>query len=413
MKRFSFWIIVLAGLAGMGAAGYQRFSAWRNAAGQFRTKTVHRGDITKVVNSTGTVQPVLSVQVGAFVSGPIQKVCVDYNAKVKKDQILAEIDPTLYQATIDQNSAAINNVKANLALQKANLRLAEANLRRDEKLHKTQGALPESQYDSDLAAAAVAKANVGVQEAAISQAEAVLRQAQINLGYCEIKSPVDGIVIDRKVDPGQTVAASFQTPVMFVVAPDLEKKVYVYASVDEADVGLIREAEKSRQPVLFSVDAYPKDNFTGKIFQVRLNPTTVSNVVTYTVVVEAANKELKLLPGMTANLIFQIEKRTNVLTIPNSAFRFHPKPEQVRKSDVAILEGRDEDDAGSGSLPEMAERRDSPTVRGGKSYVWVQDGSLLAAVEVVTGLADKSAAELISGDLVEGQEVVTGLQKTP
>jgi HlyD family secretion protein len=297
-------------------------------------------------------------------------------------------------------------------LQKANLRLAEANLRRDEKLLKTRGALPESQYDTDVAAVAVAKANVGVQEAAINQAEAILRQAQINLGYCDIKSPVDGIVIDRKVDPGQTLAAQFQTPVMFVVAPDLEK-MYVYASVDEADIGLIQEAKKLGQPVTFTVDAYPKDTFTGHIFQVRLNATTVSNVVTYTVVVEAANPDLKLLPNATANLTFQIEKRTNVLTVPNAAFRFHPKPEQVRKCDQAILEGRSDDDAENGKLPESAERRESVAVRGGPTHVWVMDGNLLAAVEVVTGLAGKSGMELISADLVEGQEVVTGLNKTP
>ena len=146
---------------------------------------------------------------------------------------------------------------------------------------------------------------------------------------------------------------------MFVVAPDLEKRVYVFASVDEADIGLIRDAQKHNQPVTFSVDAYPKDSFTGRIFQVRLNPATVSNVVTYTVVVEAANGELKLLPGMTANLTFQIEKRSDVLTVPNAALRFHPKPEQVRKSDLAIVEGRSDDDA-TAAAPAIRARRRTP-----------------------------------------------------
>jgi HlyD family secretion protein len=410
VKQFLFWSVVLAGLLAAGATGYQYYYASRNAAGQFRTKAVRRGDVTQVVNSTGTVQPVLSVQVGAFVSGPIKEVRVDFNAKVKKDQVLAQIDPTLYQATVDQNRAAINSVKANMTLQQANLRLAEANLRRDEELLKTQGALPESQYDTDLAAVAVAKANVGVQEAAINQAEAILRQAQINLGYCDIKSPVDGVVIDRKVDPGQTLAAQFQTPVMFVVAPDLEKRVYVLASVDEADIGLIRDAQKHNQPVTFTVDAYPKDSFTGHIFQVRLNPTTVSNVVTYTVVVEAANGDLKLLPGMTANLGFQIETRSNVLTVPNGALRFHPKPAQVRKSDLAIVEGRSDDDAAGGSAADAGEKKDSAARARKPGHVWVIDGSQLAAVEVVTGLAGKGATEILSGDLREGEEVVTSLQ---
>ena len=289
MKQLLFWFIVLAVLVVSGAGGYQYYNATRSTAGQFRMKAVRRGDVKLVVRSTGTVQPVLSVQIGAFVSGPIQSVYVNFNDKVKKGQILAQIDPTLFQATVDQNKAAIKIVEANLAVQKANLALAEANLRRDAKLLKVQGALPESQYDSDLAARDVAKANVGVQEAGIHQAEATLRQATINLGYCDIKSPGDGIVTDRKVDPGQTLAAQFTTPVMFVVAPDLDKHVYVWANVDEADIGLICDAQEKKQPVTFTVDAYPNDSFSGEIFQVRLNPTTVSNVVTYTVIVDAPN----------------------------------------------------------------------------------------------------------------------------
>ena len=220
-------------------------------------------------------------------------------------------------------------------------------------------------------------------------------------------------MIDRKVDPGQTVAAQFQTPVMFVVAPDLEKKVYVYASVDEADIGLIRDAQERSQPVTFTVDAYPKDSFTGKIVQVRLNPTTVSNVVTYTVIVEAANGELKLLPGMTANLVVPDREATATCSaVPNAALRFHPKPEQVRKSDQAIVEGRSEDDADDGNPADSGREEGRRAQRRGRkpTYVWVIDGNQLAAVEVVTGLADKSGTEIVSGDLAEGQEVVTGMQ---
>ncbi len=364
MKQFLFWLIVLVVLVVSGAGGYQYYNATRSAAGQFRMKAVRRGDVKLVVRSTGTVQPVLSVQIGAFVSGPIQSVFVNFNDKVKKGQILAQIDPTLFQATVDQNKAAIKIVEANLALQKANLALAEANLRRDEKLLKIHGALPESQYDTDLAARDVAKANVGVQEAGIKQAEATLRQATINLAYCDIKSPSDGVVTDRKVDPGQTLAAQFTTPVMFVVAPDLDKHVYVWANVDEADIGLICAAQEKKQPVTFTVNAYPNDSFSGEIFQVRLNPTTVSNVVTYTVIVDAPNVieapggNLKLKPGMTANLEFQIEQRKNVLTVPNSALIFHPKPEQVRKSDVALVVGQAAD-ADDDSVTDSAEKNET------------------------------------------------------
>ncbi len=369
---------------------------------RFRTKPVHRGEVAQLVNSTGTVQPVLSVQVGAFVSGPIQNVCVDFNDRVKKDAVLAVIDPTIYEATVAQTQAAVNSAKASLLQAKANLHLAEANLKRDAEMVR-KGAIAPSQWDADTATVQVDKAIVAVDEAAIKQAEATLKQAQINLGYCAIKSPVDGVVIDRKVDPGQTLAAQFQTPVMFLVAPDLEKKVYVWASVDEADIGLIREAQKRKQPVNFTVDAYPADSFIGHIFQVRLNPATVSNVVTYTVLVEAANAGLKLLPGMTANLAFQIENRANVLVVPNAALRFRPKPDWVRKSDQAILEGLSEGDAPAG------ERKDSAAPRSQRTAcVWVMDGDQLAAVEIVTGLAGKHGTEVVSGGLAEGQDVVVG-----
>ena len=301
-------VSLLAGLAAAGTAGYQHYTASRSISGQFRTKAVRRGDVTLVVNSTGTVQPVLSVQVGAFVSGPIQKVCVDFNDKVKKDQVLAQIDPRNYVAAEAHESAALAHAKADLTRVQALLEHAVNFEQRNIRL-KMKGAISENDFEQSLTDRKSLEAQVELCKATIQQCEADLATARTNLDFTNIKSPVDGIVIDRKVDPGQTVAAQFQTPVMFVVAPDLEKKVYVYASVDEADIGLIRDAQKREQPVTFSVDAYPKDSFTGRIAQVRLNPTTVSNVVTYTVIVEAPNGDLKLLPGMTANLVFQIEKR--------------------------------------------------------------------------------------------------------
>jgi HlyD family secretion protein len=405
-----FWLLVLAGLGAAGAAGYQRYTAARNAAGPFRTKTVRRGEITLVVNSTGTVQPVLSVQVGAFVSGPIQKVCVDFNDKVKKDQVMAQIDPRNYLAAVAHETASLAHAKADLKRVEALLEQAVRSEKRSMRL-KEKNAIAEIDFDQSVTDRKNLEAQIELCKAAILQSDADLATARTNLDFTNIRSPVDGIVIDRKVDPGQTMAAQFQTPVMFIVAPDLEKKVYVYASVDEADIGLIRDAQKRNQPVTFSVDAYPKDSFTGHIAQVRLNPTTVSNVVTYTVIVEAANGDLKLLPGMTANLVFQIEKRGNVLTLPNAALRFHPKPEQVRKSDLAIVEGRLEEEASGGSAPGSGEQKDTTAGHGQKpTYVWVMDGNQLAAVEIVTGLADKSGTEILSGDLVEGQELITGTQ---
>ena len=410
MKQFLFWSLVLAGLAAAGAAGYQRFNASRSASGQFRLKAVRRGKVTLVVNSTGTVQPVLSVQVGAFVSGPIQKVCVDFNDQVKKDQVLAEVDPRTYVSAEAHERAALAHAQADLKRVQALLAHALGVEQRDTLLKK-RGAISENDFEQCVTDRKSLEAQVDLCKATILQCDANLETARTNLDFTTIKSPVNGIVIDRKVDPGQTVAAQFQTPVMFVVAPDLEKKVYVYASVDEADIGLIRDAQKSSQPVAFSVDAYPKDGFAGRIAQVRLNPTTVSNVVTYTVIVEAPNAELKLLPGMTANLVFQIEKRHDVLTVPNAALRFHPKPEQVRKSDQAIVDGQADDDIQDGGSTDPGGSKGPAGVRGRKpTYVWMMDGNQLAAVEIVTGLADKSGTEVLSGDLVEGQEVITGTQ---
>jgi len=412
MKRLVFWSIVLAGLAAAGAAGYQRYSSSRSANGLFRSKTVRRGDVKQVVNSTGTVQPVLSVQVGAFVSGPIQKVCVDFNDKVKKGQTLAVIDPRTYEYAEAHETAALAHAEADLTRVRALLEQSRRVERRNTRL-KEKNAISDNDYEQSVTDRKSLEAQIELAKAAIEQCKADLKTAHTNLGFTKIEAPVDGTVIDRKVDPGQTMAAQFQTPVMFVVAPDLEKKVYILASVDEADIGLIRDAQKRAQPVTFSVDAYPDDNFTGHVFQVRLNPTSVSNVVTYTVVVEAANGDLKLLPGMTANLTFQIQQRHDVLTVPNAALRFHPKPEQVRKSDLEIVEGRSEEESNNRGSTDADDKKDSAAAHVRKpTHVWIVEGNQLAAVPVTTGLAGKSVTELISGDLSDGQEVVTGLQST-
>ena len=257
-------------------------------------------------------------------------------------------------------------------------------------------------------------AQLELADASIKESEANLSTAKTNLEFTDIKSPVDGVVIDRKIDPGQTVAAQFQTPTLFVVAPDLQKKVYVYASVDEADIGLIRSAKERNEPVTFSVDAYPNDVFAGKIWQIRLNPTTVQNVVTFTVVVEATNPELKLLPDMTANLSFQIERKADVLTVPNAAFRFYPNPQEVCQRDRAILDelAPPEQTDGKSNAKDIAKddgRVKNASRRGAKKYVWIVEGEQLAAVPVETGLSDKTATEIVAGKLSDGQEIVTGL----
>jgi HlyD family secretion protein len=407
----------------VGATGYRYFYASQSgdASSKYRTATVGRGDILFTVPSTGTVQPVQSVQVGAFVSGPIRTVFVDFNAKVTKGQVLAELDPLLFNAQCSQAKASLDCAKANLLQAEAKLKQSTRDWQRAQSL-RPENAISDSDFDLAQATYETAQATVAVNTAQIDQNEASLDLSKTNLEYSKIKSPVDGVVTDRKVDSGQTMASQFQTPVMFVVAADLDKKVYVNASVDEADIGMIRDAQARDQTVTFTVDAYPKDLFEGKIFQVRLNSATTQNVVTYPVVIEAANSELKLLPGMTASLSFQIDQHKNVLRLPNAALRFYPKAEQVCKEDRALLEGDDqppaEEENGPGPGPptgaiNTVQRSASERAEAGRNqnrrHVWIVDGNFLKAVEVVTGLSDSKYSEIVSGSLEDGQNVVTGL----
>jgi HlyD family secretion protein len=296
------------------------------------------------------------------------------------------------------------------------LEQARNNQRRALELQKTKASyISQAEIDQVIADRKSLEAQLNLASAAIKEAEASLSTSKTNLEYTVIKSPVDGIVIDRKIDPGQTVAAQFQTPVLFVVAPEMEKRMFVYAQVDEADIGLIRDAKERKQPVSFTVDAYPDDLFSGVVNQVRLNPETVQNVVTYTVVVEAPNRELKLIPGMTASLSFQIERHAGVLRVPNAALRFYPRPEQVHEQFRPLLDGADplgqpevQTEAGDGER--SAQQKVDASRTRNRRHVWVIDGDLLSAVEVVVGISDNENTELISGELKEDAMLVSGLR---
>ena len=415
MRRVLLWtsIVAVAIVGVLGAVELKRHhSSQSTTVRLYRTVIVRQADIAQIVTSNGTVQPVLSVQVGSFVSGPILKVFVDFNARVKAGQLLARIDPRLYKAALAHQEASLAHAHADLARVKALLGQAKQEEKRAVAL-KPQKAIADTDFDQAIANSQSLEAQVRLAEASIQECEADLATAKTNVEFTDITSPVDGIVIDRRVDPGQTVASQFQTPVLFVVAPDLEKKVYVYASVDEADIGLIRAAERKSQPVTFTVDAYPRDVFHGKIAQVRLNPTTVQNVVTYTVVVEAPNPEIKLLPGMTANLSFQIERHVGRLVLPNSALRFRPRAEQVCLRDQALLENATGDDSSpKESAPQastVTAADASKSVNGQPRLVWICDGDILSAVPITIGLNDKEVVEIVSGNLVAGQEVVVGV----
>ncbi|MEN6406719.1 MAG: efflux RND transporter periplasmic adaptor subunit [Thermoguttaceae bacterium] len=414
MKRLLLWIILAGIVVGGGVVGYRHVRPAAKIV--YQTAPVSRGDIAFTAKESGAVQPVLSVQVGSFVSGPIHRVYVGFNAKVKEKQLLAEVDPLPSKAKVAQAKAQLASSEAYLMQAKAKLKQAHQNWKRAKDL-MPKNAISASEYDQYESEYEAAEASVAIYKASVDQSKAALDQAETDLGYTKIVSPVDGIVTDRKVDPGQTLASTYQTPVLFVVAPDLEKRVYVLATADEADIGMIRDAQSRNQPVSFTVGAYPKDKFEGKIREVRLTPTTVENIVTYTVVVEAPNPQLKLLPGMTARLTFQIEKHAGVLRIPNAALRFHPKPEQVRDADRSIAEGmaekdqeKEKNDDEYFARPQASDKASFAWLERKTQYVWITDGDKLSAVKVVTSLSDAKYAELVSGKLSEGQLLVTGIK---
>jgi HlyD family secretion protein len=412
MRRLFKWGLILGVLGGAAALARPALVAWwgQHAVRKYQTAVVGRGRIEMVVNSTGTVKPVRSVSIGAFTSGPIAEIYVDFNSRVKKDQVLARIDPKLAKAAVDRDRAALETQKAELSRIEALLQQARNNEERARKLSAiNKDYLSDTEMDQYKFTTLTTEAQRKLAIANITQAEANLKNSDANLGYTEIISPVDGIVIERKVDPGQTVAASFQTPELFIVAPDMDKHMHVYASVDEADIGLIHDAQKKGRVVKFTVDAYPGDLFEGKIHQIRKNSTTTQNVVTYPVLIEAGNADLKLMPGMTANISFQIDAKENVLRLPVAALRFVPTPEEVVPEDRHYVDAsatKPEEEGPRRSAVEKAEQARNRRRR----TVWVQEGPLLRAVPVTLGLIDSQFAEIADGSLAEGQAVVTGTE---
>ncbi|MEW4528422.1 efflux RND transporter periplasmic adaptor subunit [Maioricimonas sp. JC845] len=406
-------ILVLASLGGIAAAAYgpvTRYLKERNRP-QYRTMTASKGEIVSVVNATGTVEPVLSVHVGSFVSGPIIRLHVDFNDEVREGDLLAEIDPRIYEANVARDRAALATRKAEVERVEARLQNATNDEKRALGLREDNPEfISDSELDQYRFSRMALEAELMVARAAVEQAEANLSNSEANLNYTRITAPVDGIVIDRKIDPGQTLAAQFQTPELFVIAPDMRERMHIFASVDEADIGLIRKARDNGQKLHFTVDAWPGELFEGAISQIRLSPTTTQNVVTYPVVISAPNTELKLLPGMTADISFRIEEKTDVVKIPNAALRFYPKREHVREEDRGILDGTDQtsEDDGESVTPPVTTQVESLTTR--RRHVWVREGDSLRAIEVETGISDYQHTELVSGEVTSGQELVVGLK---
>jgi len=382
----------------------------------FRTAPVTRGDLLATISATGTVEPEEVVDIGAQVAGRIVAFgkdrdgkTVDYGSHVEAGTILAKIDDALYTADVSQAKAAVAQAKANLKRAEADLGQLKAKLfqaERDWARAKKLGpsdALSQSDYDAALAAYEVAKANVNVGQAAIvqardavAQAEATLRRNSQNLDYCTIRSPVRGVVIDRRVNIGQTVVASLNAPSLFLLAKDL-RRLQVWASVNEADIGNIRPG----QPVTFTVDAYPGIIFQGEVGKIRLNATMTQNVVTYTVEINTDNSDGKLIPYLTANLKFKVAERKNVLLAPNAALRWLPQPDQIAPGFQQQPKKRGGGKSGEkkGSPPEAKEAGRTRTL-------WVPQGSYVRPVEVSLGPSDGSLTEVQSPELKEGMQVV-------
>ena len=410
-------LIVLVVIVGIGAAAYRpALDYWQHRnRPQWRTDQVVRGDLIAVVNATGQVRPVLSVQVGAFVSGPIVELPAEFNQEVKENDLLARIDPAIYNAIVQQESAILQVRQAEVQRVEALLQQARNDEQRGEALRaRNIDFLSDTERDQLQFNRMSLEAQLLVAKASIQQAEASLQNAQANLDYTYIRSPVDGIVIDRKIDPGQTLASQFQTPELFIVAPQMREKMHVHALIDEADIGLIREAQLRGLKVEFTVDAYMDDLFPGVIEEIRYSSTTTQNVVTYPVIVAAANPDLKLLPGMTANLSFVVDQREDVLKIPNAALRFFPEIQHVRESDRGLLDGTgtaDREERASSEQQISADQRVVARRRRTQRHVWVDDGEFLRAVAVETGLSDNRYTEIVAGELIEDQSLVTGLQR--
>ena len=420
MRTFVKVLIVLAVLAGIGAAAYKPttdYIAKRNRP-VWRTATVEQGKIVSVVNSTGAVKPRLRVAIGSFVSGPILELHCEFNQEVKQGELLAKIDPRIYEANVSRDQAALANRKADVFRVEAQLQLAKNDEKRAIALRaEDESFISQAEMDKFRFGRLSLEAQLDVAKSAVDQALATLDNSVANLEYTHIKSPVDGIVIDRKIDPGQTVAASFQTPELFVVAPDMRKEMHIHASVDEADIGLIKAAQHQAYPATFTVDAYPEKLFRGTIHEIRLNSTTVQNVVTYPVIVSAPNPDLELLPGMTASLSFQVDHRDDIIKIPNAALRYYPNSKHVRPADLLILEGQGESSSAGGQNEEQSSEKSLSADERSKlrrdrhrRHVWIADGDLLRAVEVVTGLSDSQFTEMLEGTLKKGDVLVTGIQ---
>ncbi|MBI3304499.1 MAG: efflux RND transporter periplasmic adaptor subunit [Deltaproteobacteria bacterium] len=360
----------------------------------YRTAVIERGPLSRLVTATGAVNPVSTVQVGSYVSGPIKALFVDFNSPVTQGQRVAQIDPRPFQVKVKQAEANLATARAQVEKDKADLDFKRQVLKRSRDLFE-RNLIAKQDVEAAERDYEQAQAQFQLDQARVEQNAAALEEARVNLGYTDIISPVDGIVVSRNVDVGQTVAASFQTPVLFLIAQDLTK-MQVNSNVSESDIGVVAEQQRA----FFTVDAYPERQFWGVVTQVRNAPQTVQNVVTYDVVVSVDNADLALKPGMTASISIISAHRDNVLKVPLAALRFHPPAASGNGKPKGPAPGHEPSGVqGAGSKKDTEHRQ-----------VWVQaNGQGLKPVPVQVGISDETYAELLEGTLKEGDTVVTGI----
>ncbi len=388
VRKIVGWAILVLALAGAA------YAIWRWQTGKkapeitYKTVPVEKRRIVAKVTASGTLQATVTVQVGAQVSGRISQLSADFNSQVKKGEIIAKIDPQLFIAAVEREKANHAAAKAGLVRSEAQERDATLVLKRTKALHE-QGLASAAELQTAETAVSVATAQTEVAKATLQQASAALHQAQVNLGYTNIPSPIDGVVISRSVDVGQTVASSFTAPVLFTIAEDL-KKMQVHTSVAEGDVGRLQPG----MDATFTVDAFPGQRFKGKIGQIRNAAQTVQNVVTYNAVIDVNNDDLKLRPGMTATVTIVHAEKADVIALPNAALRYRPPAEAA---------------VSASARPARPPPRGADTDR----TVYVLRGATPEPVSIKTGLSDGTVSEVLSGDLKEGDPVVTDAKGGP
>ena len=421
--------LVLVAIVGCSAAWYvHRDNA---QAVSFRTAAVTRGDLLVSIGATGTVEPEEVIDVGAQVAGQIIAFgkdaignTVDYGSPVEPDMVLAQIDDTLYRAQaaeaaaqVQQAKAAVQTAQANLKQNQAKLYQAQRDWDRAQKLGPSSEALAQTTYDSYRSAFEIAQANIAVGEADIAQAQASLAQAeaaqkraQRNLDYCTIKSPVKGVIIDRRVNAGQTVVASLNAPSLFLLAKDLTH-MRVWVAVNEADIGKIHPG----QPVSFTVDAFPGETFKGEVAKVRLNASMTQNVVTYTVEIITDNSSGRLLPYLTANVQFELNRLNNVLMVPNAALRWMPAADQIDPASRDVFKAKAADAKRPGGpnpqsairSPQSQAASDAGPARG---TLWALEGKYVRPIRVQAGPSDNMMTQVQGEGVAEGLVIVTGVQ---